>query len=130
MDKNNEYAYTGIKIIFNLISIFLLFPLIWNGGIDFYRTLFIFLFGKVIDLFFTKNVETNRFLRVWEFVNQVLGMIACAFSFCAMVTSFSDLFIGYLLEINCILMSCAVTFILIDFVKFIKLFVSIHFIRY
>ena len=126
MDKNSEYAYTGIKIIFNLISVFLLFPLIWNGGIDFYRTLFIFLFGKVIDLFFTKDVETNSFLKIWKFANQVLGIVACAFSFCSMVTNFSNMFVKYLLQVNCILMSCVVTFILSDFIKFIKLFIEIH----
>ena len=102
--------------------------MIWDGGVDFYRTLFIFLFGKVIDLFFTKDIETNHFPKTWEFVNQILGIITCAFSFCTMITSFSNLFVKYLIEVNCILMSCVVTFVLADFVKFIKLFINIHFI--
>ena len=46
VSTNDDYAYTGIKIIFNLISVFLLFPLMWSGGIDYYRTLFIFLSKK------------------------------------------------------------------------------------
>lgn len=31
VSTNDDYAYTGIKIIFNLISVFLLFPLMWSG---------------------------------------------------------------------------------------------------
>ena len=128
MNGNNEYAYTGIRIIFMLISVFLMFPIVWDGGINYYRTLFIFLFGKIIDLFFLEPNERFNLFTFWNILNQIIGTIACAFSFCAMITSFSNLFVKYLIEVNCILMSCVVTFVLADFVKFIKLFINIHFI--
>ena len=120
VSTNDDYAYTGIKIIFNLISVFLLFPLMWSGGIDYYRTLFIFLFGKTIDLFFMKNKEEHFLLIVWNVFNQIIGIIACAFSFCAMVASFSKLF-G--------MMICTITWILKDIAKFILLSIDVNFVN-
>ena len=129
VSTNDDYAYTGIKIIFKLISVFLLFPLMWSGGIDYYRTLFIFLFGKTIDLFFMKNKEKHFLLIVWNVFNQIIGIIACAFSFCAMVASFSKLFGLYSIQINIGLMICTITWILKDIAKFILLSIDVNFVN-
>lgn len=52
MSPEDKYAYKGIKIIFSLVSVMLMVPLLVNTEQTYYRTLFIFLIGKVVDLFF------------------------------------------------------------------------------
>lgn len=77
VSTNDDYAYTGIKIIFN----------------------------------------------------QIIGIIACAFSFCAMVASFSKLFGMYSIQINIGLMICTITWILKDIAKFILLSIDVNFVN-
>ena len=121
MDRNNEYAYTGIKIIFMLITVFLMFPTMWEGGINYYRTLFIFLFGKQIDLFFLESNEKVKLFNFWNTINQVIGTIACAFSFCAMIPDFFATFKKFSIQINIILIICIVSYTAKDLMKFIIL---------
>lgn len=124
MNCNNEYAYTGIRIIFMLISVFLMFPIVWDGGINYYRTLFIFLFGKIIDLFFLEPNERFNLFTFWNIINQIIGTIACAFSFCAMIPDFFNLFKKYTIQVNIILMICIVSYTFKDLMKFIILTVK------
>lgn len=128
MDKNSEYTYTGIKIIFTIISILLMFPLMLDGGINYYRTLFIFLFGKVIDLVFRINSEDIYYLRVWDIFNQIWGTFSCAFSFCAMIPDFFILFKKYTVLVNMLLMLFVISCGLKEITKFIILTIKINFI--
>lgn len=128
MDKNTEFAYTGIKIVFTIISVLLMFPLIWSGGVNYYRTLFIFLFGKIIDLAFRVNKEDIYYLRIWDIFNQILGTFSCAFSFCAMIPDFFALFEKYTVWVNAVLMLFVISCGLKDIIKFIALTIKINFI--
>lgn len=51
-----------IKIIFSLISLLLIIPMLLSGGDSYYRTLFIFLINRVIDMFFEKKIMNQHFL--------------------------------------------------------------------
>lgn len=126
MDKSNEYAYIGIKIVFTIISVLLMFPLMIHGGINYYRTLFIFLIGKIIDLAFGITRESNYRLRVWDMINQILGTAACAFSFCAMIPDFFALFKKYAIWVNMLLMLFVISCVLKDIFKFILLTIKIN----
>jgi hypothetical protein len=92
VNSEDKYAYRGIKIIFALVSVMLMFPLLVNGEETYYRTLFIFLIGKVVDLFFANESENKLFFKVWDITNQIIGAGACAFAFCAMIPDFAKLF--------------------------------------
>lgn len=91
MNSKDEYKYRGIKIIFTIISVMLMVPLIKDGGQSFYKTLFIFMIGKVIDLLFNDESKDFIFFAVWDIINQYLGILTCAFSFSALMPDFISL---------------------------------------
>lgn len=62
MEKENG-KQDNLKIIFSLISLFLMIPPLINVEDSYYRTLFIFLINRVIDMFFRR--KTNETLFLW-----------------------------------------------------------------
>ena len=90
MEKENG-KQDGIKIIFSLISLFLMIPLlISNESGNYYRTLFIFLINRIIDMFFGENNSEKIFFIIWHLINQWLGVIACAIAFCSIDLEFQN----------------------------------------
>ena len=73
---------------------------------------------------YSSIIETNKcnYKNTQNVFNQIIGVIACAFSFCAMVASFSKLFGMYSIQINIGLMICTITWILKDIAKSILLY--------
>lgn len=91
MDKESNKK-DGIKIVFSLISLFLMVPLLLQADTGYYRTLFIFLINRVIDMFFDKNKNEKTFLVVWSLINQWAGVVACAVAFCSIDSGFASVF--------------------------------------
>lgn len=129
MNSKEEYTYRGIKIIFTIISVMLMFPLLVNGEQTYYRTLFIFLIGKVIDLFFKDENKDALWLKIWDIVNQYVGSVACAFAFCAMIPDFSKLYSVYVDEVNTALMLCVISCLLKDIAVQLYLTIKIKLIK-
>ena len=109
MSTEDKYAYRGIKFIFSLISVFLMFPSFINGDSTYYRTLFIFLIGKVVDLFFKDESENVLRFKIWDIANQIVGATACAFSFCLMIPDFASILTLHLSNANIFLMACVLS---------------------
>lgn len=128
MSLEDKYAYRGIKIIFALVSVMLMFPLLVNEESAFYRTLFIFLIGKVVDLFYKDESEKKIFFRIWDIINQIIGAGACAFAFCSMIPDFANLFTNYLMQVNIALMSCVVSCMFKDIAELVFLAIKIKLI--
>ena len=114
----NKMAKENIKIIFSIISLFLMIiPLssISKETVDdYYRTLFIFLINRVIDMFFDFDYIDYRFFNIWSFINQWLGVFACALAFCSMVSEFYNLFANHVIALNLSLFVLAVSFVTKD----------------
>lgn len=121
MTTRNNYAYLGIRIIFTLIAVFLMVPLMRSGEASYYQILFVFLFGRMIDLIFVKFEGTPNWLKVWNMVMCIIGIVACAFSMCAMIPDFSELVKRYVVQVNIVLMFYVVLYIIKDVITFIYL---------
>lgn len=106
-----------IKIIFSVISLVLMVVPLLKGTAEYYRTLFIFLINRVIDLFFQTEYDEPGFFSIWEFINQWAGAIICALSFCLMVPDFLSFFNTKVKTVvNILLFLTAVSFVTKDFV--------------
>ena len=79
---DGEYGSKSLKIMFSLITIFLMIPLLVSNNDDknYYRTIFIFLASKDIDLLTTSSVVNIKMFRYWDFINQFVGSILAALS--------------------------------------------------
>lgn len=84
-----------LKIIFSLVSVFLMAPQLITSGSGYYKTLFIFLINRVIDMILKKQDVGSEFLKIWGFINQWLGVLTCAFSFSLLMSDFSALFTSH-----------------------------------
>lgn len=84
-----------LKIIFSLISVFLMTPQLITSGSGYYKTLFIFLINRVIDMILKKQDVGSEFLKIWGFINQWFGVLTCALSFSLLMSDFSALFTSY-----------------------------------
>lgn len=108
----------NIKFIFSLISLLMMIPALVGGDNGYYRTLFIFLINRVIDMFYySKN--RNLGFRGWSLVNQWLGAIVCAVSFSSMVPDFAVLFSAYSSLVNIGMYLVAVSCVLNEMVSLI-----------
>lgn len=84
-----------LKIIFSLISVFLMAPQLITSGSGYYKTLFIFLINRVIDMILKKQDVGCEFLKIWGFINQWFGVLTCAFSFSLLMNDFSAIFASH-----------------------------------
>lgn len=110
MDKDNKQD--NLKLVFSLTSLFLMIPPLINGETSYYRTLFIFLINRVIDMFFKKNGGENTFFIVWSLFNQWMGVIASALAFCSIAPDFAEICKPYSNEINAGLFVAAISCVL------------------
>ena len=101
----------NVKIIFSLISLLLMIPPLINGDGNYYRTVFIFLINRVIDLFFKRKIDDGLFFAIWAEVNQWIGVGVCALAFCSMVPDFAQICLPYAKKINLGLFISAVSFV-------------------
>lgn len=129
MSPEDKYAYKGIKIIFSLVSVMLMVPLLVNTEQTYYRTLFIFLIGKVVDLFFKDESGNVLFFKIWDIANQIIGAFACAFAFCSMIPDFVLLFKDNLLQVNVVLMICVISCMLKDVAELVVLAIKIKSVK-
>ena len=115
-DRQIRNVKEGIKSIFSIISLFLMaIPLFTQTG-DYYRTLFIFLINYVIDLFCHTGRDVPMFFVIWHYINQWLGAVICALSFCLIIPDFYKLFSnGIIVWINIGIFLMAISFVLKDF---------------
>lgn len=112
--KNSIGVQEGLKFIFSLISLLLMIPSLVNGDVNYYRTLFIFLINRVMDLFYKKKNVNGKFFAIWALFNQWLGALAVAFAFCSILEEFRLIFSTYANCINKSLFGLAVSFVLRD----------------
>lgn len=96
--KANEF-----KLIFSIVSLLLMAPSLTISNMSFYRTLFIFLINRVIDLIVKHPKVQYGFFHIWNGMNKWLGIVACSFSFCLIDQKFMDLFENFEYIINIVL---------------------------
>lgn len=101
-----------MKIIFSLISLFLMIPPLVNGNDSYYRTLFVFLINRIIDMFFKRKNNESVFFVVWSLINQWVGILACAIAFCSIAPDFAQIFKSYANQINVALFVSAISCVL------------------
>ena len=91
---DGEYGSKSLKIMFSLITIFLMIPLLVSNNDDknYYRTIFIFLASKDIDLLTTSSVVNIKMFRYWDFINQFVGSILAALSCALLFDDFASIF--------------------------------------
>lgn len=111
MEKENG-KQDNLKIIFSLISLFLMIPPLINGQNSYYRTLFIFLINRVIDMFFKRKTNETLFFMVWSLLNQWIGVVACAIAFCSIAPDFAQICKSYANQINIVLFVSAISCVL------------------
>lgn len=123
MEKENG-RQDNLKIIFSLISLFLMIPPLINGEDSYYRTLFIFLINRVIDMFFKGKSNEIVFFVVWSLINQWIGVLACAVAFCSIAPDFAAICKSYANLINIILFVSAISCVLKEMVSLITVSVK------
>lgn len=128
MDKENNMQ-DGFKLVFSLISLFLMMPLLINGDESYYRTLFIFLINRVIEMFFKSNGNESRLFIVWALVNQWFGVIASAFAFCSIVPDFAQMCMPYSRQINFALFTVASSCVLKEMLVLVVRSVKEHMVK-
>lgn len=111
MEKENG-KQDNLKIIFSLISLFLMIPPLINDQDSYYRTLFIFLINRVIDMFFKRKTNETLFFMVWSLLNQWIGVVACAIAFCSIAPDFAQICKSYANQINIALFVSAISCVL------------------
>lgn len=101
----------NLKIIFSLISLLLMIPPLINGDESYYKTVFIFLINRVIDLFFKRKSDDGLFFSIWAEINQWIGVVVCAVAFCSMVPDFAQVCQPFAGKINIALFIAAISFV-------------------
>lgn len=123
MEKENG-KQDNLKIIFSLISLFLMIPPLINVEDSYYRTLFIFLINRVIDMFFRRKTNEILFFVVWSLLNQWIGVVACAIAFCSIAPDFAEICKSYANQINIGLFVSAISCVLKEMVTLIVISVK------
>lgn len=111
MEKEDS-KQDNLKIIFSLVSLFLMIPPLINGDNSYYRTLFVFLINRVIDLSFERKTNEAVFFVVWSLLNQWIGVLACAVAFCSLAPDFAEICKFYSGQINIALFVSAISCVL------------------
>ncbi|MBO5474339.1 MAG: hypothetical protein J6A08_11250 [Lachnospiraceae bacterium] len=123
MEKENS-KQDNLKIIFSLISLFLMIPPLINGDNSYYRTLFIFLINRVIDMTFKRKNNETVFFVVWSLINQWIGVLACAIAFCSIAPDFAEICKSYSDQINITLFVSAISCVLKEMIVLIVISVK------
>lgn len=105
MNTKEKYAHKAIIVMIRLFSVLMMLPLLFEGGINYYRTLFIFIINYVTNLFYKDEKGNTLFFKIWDVVNQLVGIFVCAISFCAMNEEFVGLFPSKVGLLNCFMMA-------------------------
>ena len=87
MDSDNKQS--SLKLIFSFVSVWLILSSFVNNDDSYYSLLFIFLINNVIDMIFKKNEESHVVFRIWELINQWVGIIATSLAFCLLIPDFA-----------------------------------------
>ncbi len=87
---NYDLKKEGIKLIFSIIAGILMIPLVNQVDINFYRTVFIFQMGIMLDLLFDSRKKIRLFFIIWDAVNTIISLFACAIAFSCMIPAFLD----------------------------------------
>lgn len=119
--NTKDYA-NQIKVIFSMISMLLMLPLINNEQADnYFRTVFIFLINRVIDMVMKNEECSVPFFEIWGMVNQWLGALASALAFCSIDESFRNMIGDYKSLISIflfvIVLSCVIQEICVIFLE-------------
>lgn len=117
--KKESGKQNGLKIVFSLISLFLMIPPLINGEASYYRTLFIFLINSVIDMFFKEKTNDASFFVVWSLLNQWIGVVACAIAFCSIAPDFAKVCESYANQIKTGMFVSAISCVLKELVVLI-----------
>lgn len=117
--ETTDKKVSELKIIFSLISVFLMIPQLVSSGSGYYKTLFIFLINRVIDMILKKQDVHYEFMKVWGFINQWLGVLACSFSFCLLMNDFSVLLTSYMDALDILMFVVVVSCVLREFATLI-----------
>ena len=80
----------GIKLIFSIVAGILMIPLANQVDINFYRTVFIFQMGIMLDLLFDSRKKIRLFFIIWDSINAIISLFACAISFSCMIPVFLE----------------------------------------
>ena len=128
MEKENSNQ-DNLKIIFSLISLFLMIPPLMIGNASYYRTLFIFLINRVIDMFFKRRNNEAVFFIGWSFINQWIGVLACAIAFCSIAPDFATMCASYSTQINICLFVAAISCVLKEMTVLVVLSVKQNLVK-
>ena len=115
--ENNKQDY--LKIIFSLISLFLMIPPLIYCDRNYYRTLFIFLINRIIDMFFKDKNNEPTFFVIWSLFNQWIATLACAIAFCSIDSEFAEICKSYSNQINIMLFVSAISCVLKEMIALI-----------
>lgn len=107
--KKEYRKQENLKIVFSLISILLMIQPLINGQNSYYRTLFIFLINRVIDISFETENKEGIFFTIWSLINQWIGVIASAVAFCALTPGFMTIFNSYSKNVSIFLLVSAIS---------------------
>ncbi len=117
--ETTDKKVSELKIIFSLISVFLMIPQLVSSGSGYYKTLFIFLINRVIDMILKKQDVHYEFMKVWGFINQWLGVLTCSFSFSMLMNDFSVLLTSYMDALDILMFVVVVSCVLREFATLI-----------
>lgn len=122
-DKRNR----ELKMVFSIVSLLLMIPPLLNsssGNTEYYRTLFIFLINKVIDMVLQETDERDSFFMIWRIINKCLGIVACAVALSSLAPDFASLFRKCARELNICLLVAATSCVLKEAAELISLSVQ------
>lgn len=112
--KNSNEKADNVKIVFSIVSILLMLaPLVSRDG-TYYRTLFIFLINRVIDMTFKGPTNEMLLFKIWALWNQWAGVLASAIAFCLLTPDFFNLVSKYMIMINAMIFTVALSCVLND----------------
>lgn len=118
-----------MKIVFSLISLLLMIPPLVNGDDSYYRTLFIFLINRVIEMFFKRRSDEAVLFVVWSLFNQWIGVVACAVAFCSIAPDFTAVIEAYSHQINIVLFVSAISCVLKEMIELVVISVKERLIK-
>lgn len=118
--NNNFIDKRKLKVLFSLMSILLLAPPMIRHEVSYYTTLFVFLAGRMVDLFAIADSDARVFFFTWQAVNRWGSIFACAVSFCFLHPSFADLFCNYVDWINALMFLFPLSCVLQELVALIR----------
>lgn len=128
MKKENS-KQDNFKIIFSLISLLLMIPPLINADDSYYRTLFIFLINRVIEMFFKRKSDEAILFVVWSLINQWIGVLACAVAFCSVVPDFMTVIKPFSYQMNIVLFVSAISCVLKEMMELIVISIQERLIK-